>query len=140
MNRSFPSIAALVSLALTAFAQSPGQPNEGSRVTHDATNNIFTLSWWGRAGQSYFIQHSEDLQIWSYYPQIWVGQEAVASMGFQTSAPRYFLRLEIGADPFATDSDLDGIPDGWEVLHGLNPHDPNDAFAVAPGGLTYLQK
>ena len=138
MNRLLPTIAAFASFALTAFAQSPGQPNEGSRITHDSTNNIFTLSWWGRSGQSYFIQHSDDLQIWSYYPQIWVGQEAVASMGFETNAPNYFLRLEIEADPFTTDSDADGIPDGWEVLNGLNPKEASDAFEIAPCGMSYL--
>ena len=26
-------------------------------------------------------------------------------------------------DPFVTDSDHDGIPDGWEILYGLNQAD-----------------
>ena len=25
------------------------------------------------------------------------------------------------------DSDHDGMPDAWEIAHGLNPHDPSDA-------------
>jgi hypothetical protein len=38
------------------------------------------------------------------------------------------------------DSDTDGIPDRWEVIHGLNPANPLDAAFFAAGGLTYLQK
>jgi hypothetical protein len=39
------------------------------------------------------------------------------------------------------DSDHDGIPDDWEVAHGLNPHDPSDANKVAGAdGYTNLEK
>ena len=31
-------------------------------------------------------------------------------------------------DPGANDSDADGMPDGWEVVHGLDPTDPWDAL------------
>lgn len=140
MNRARPFILALLALVISAIGQSPGDPNEGCHVTYDSMNEVHDFSWWGRSGQSYFIQHSEDLVHWSYYPTIVVGQDAVASMGFQTSAPNYFLRLEIEADPFNTDSDGDGIPDGWEVIHGLNPHYAGDALWMAAGGLSYLVK
>ena len=29
-------------------------------------------------------------------------------------------------NPFSNDSDLDGMPDGWEIAHGLDPTDPYD--------------
>jgi len=39
------------------------------------------------------------------------------------------------------DSDGDGIPDAWEVAHGLNPHDPADANQDLNGdGYTNLEK
>ena len=39
------------------------------------------------------------------------------------------------------DSDGDGIPDWWEIAHGLNPHDPNDAGQLSGDGqLTNLDK
>lgn len=34
-------------------------------------------------------------------------------------------------DPTKADSDEDGMPDGWEVTHGLNPSDANDATGDA---------
>jgi hypothetical protein len=33
----------------------------------------------------------------------------------------------------AGDADLDGLPDEWEIEHGLNPNDPADATADADG-------
>jgi hypothetical protein len=39
------------------------------------------------------------------------------------------------------DSDHDGIPDSWELKHGLNPHDPSDANKDSTGdGYTNLEK
>ncbi len=38
------------------------------------------------------------------------------------------------------DTDGDGIPDEWEVAHGLNPRDPSDASAVDGSGYTNIEK
>ncbi len=32
------------------------------------------------------------------------------------------------------DSDHDGMPDAWEIVHGLNPHDPGDGAIVGEAG------
>ncbi len=45
------------------------------------------------------------------------------------------------SDPFATDTDGDGMSDGWEMWYGLNPHDPDDAGGDADNdGLTNLEE
>jgi hypothetical protein len=42
--------------------------------------------------------------------------------------------------PAALDSDGDGMPDDWEVAHGLNPKDPSDGNkADSKTGYTYLE-
>jgi pectate lyase len=39
------------------------------------------------------------------------------------------------------DSDHDGMPDDWEIAHGLNPHDPSDAAADSDhDGYTNLEE
>lgn len=35
------------------------------------------------------------------------------------------------------DTDNDGIPDAWEIAHGLNPKDPKDSAAIAKNGGGY---
>jgi len=43
------------------------------------------------------------------------------------ASPGQFANLRL-MDPGANDSDSDGMPDGWEVVHGLDPTDPWDAL------------
>jgi len=38
------------------------------------------------------------------------------------------------------DSDSDGMPDKWELKHGLNPSDPEDRNTVAKSGYTMLEE
>jgi Bacterial TSP3 repeat len=43
-------------------------------------------------------------------------------------------------DPLNPDTDGDGLPDGWEVAHNLNPNDSSDAASLFPGSnLSNLQ-
>lgn len=59
---------------------------------------------------------------------------ALANIGQAKNVFSFDLRL---------DSDGDGIPDWWELLYGLNPHDPDDAYQEFPNpwthGLSYLE-
>ena len=59
-----------------ASAQTAADLNEGLRVTKSTTTGVFTLSWWGQAGRTYFIQQSFDLMTWQYVPVVMSGTAA----------------------------------------------------------------
>lgn len=163
MKRSL-SLFALAGMASSIFAQTP-QPQA---VLTPGTSNTWNLDWEGIAGRTYFLQHSEDLVAWQYFPLIESGNNTTLGWGFASSADKFFVRLRYtdfvtndpdnadfdgdgltnweeifiyGTDPFNSDSDGDGMPDGWEVMNGFNPTDPADADEDADGdGLTNLQE
>ena len=47
---------------------------------------------------------------------------------------------ELNSNPAPTDSDHDGMPDGWEKKNGLNPNDADDRNNVGKDGYTMLEK
>ena len=127
--------------AHTAHCQSPGEPNEGSHLEWDAANSIWRFSWWGVSGRTYFIQHSEDLAVWSWVPIVEPGSDAVREWGFTTTGDRFFLRLvhtDIPtADPANDDFDGDGVPNLEEVLQNTNPlleNNPPGFLLLEPTG------
>ncbi|MEY2880471.1 MAG: hypothetical protein RLZZ15_2851, partial [Verrucomicrobiota bacterium] len=42
--------------------------------------------------------------------------------------------------PLPLDTDGDGLPDAWELAHGLDPKNPKDASALAKSGYTHLEE
>jgi hypothetical protein len=46
---------------------------------------------------------------------------------------------EMNTVPPIKDSDLDGLPDVWELAHGLNPNDGSDASRIRPDGYSNLE-
>jgi hypothetical protein len=135
---------AACAVALTLVGRLPAQTatddNFGSRLETDPGTGAFLYSWWGASGQTYFIQHSEDLAQWNFLPIIEQGFDDITRYGFMPSAgwTKFFVRLRrtdqaTGGDPYTADFDADGIPNGWEVEHGLDPFDPADASTVVSG-------
>jgi hypothetical protein len=46
---------------------------------------------------------------------------------------------ELQSLPAPTDTDHDGMPDDWEIAHGLNPDDPEDRNTQSSSGYTMLE-
>ena len=169
MNRARLSL--LCGLALTGglFAQTATVPDDGLRISRDDPNghpHDYTVSWERRLERTYFLQISEDLVTWFYFPDVIehgvAGPVAHVISGLDTD--RLYFRLlhtdepydvdfdhdkvsnlvetVLGTDPFAfADWDGDGMSDDWESLHGLDPHDPLDANDNPDGdALTNLEE
>jgi len=132
---------------MSAKAQTVTDLNEGLQVTVGAQAGEYTVSWWGKAGRTYFIQQSFDLMTWTYVPVIESGAEAVCGLNVSCSETRQFWRLRYtdqtytgtaaeadfdgdgvsnqeeldqGLDPFSPDSDGDGVGDADEIDFSLN--------------------
>ncbi len=117
---------------------------------YTGTSNTWNLDWDGINGRTYFLQHSDNLIEWQYFPLIESGAGQSIGWGFSSSADRFFVRLrytdqptsdpdnddfdsdgltnwqEVDAyhtDPFDEDSDGDTLIDGWEVAYSIDPND-----------------
>ncbi len=106
-------------------AQSPDEPNEGTRLTLDGATSAFSFSWWGQTGRTYFLQHSEDLFTWDYVPLIESGLSDVIDWGFTSNAERAFFRLrssdQLTSNPFTADFDGDHVGNWQELQNGTDP-------------------
>jgi hypothetical protein len=117
------------------------------------------LRWHGQADRTYFIQVSDPndhLRKWTWAPIIETGNDEEISYEVDGTADKGFFRLwfsdqftndpngddfdydgltnweEVSThqtNPLKWDSDDDGLPDWWEIEHGL---DPNDDGSINP--------
>lgn len=133
-------------LASSLSAQTADDLNEGTVVTHDEANapTPYSFKWWGRNGFYYFIEQSETLKEWTYFPYAVIGSDGVEGVDFDTNSDRLFLRLrftndtnsplltsdfdgdnvlnidefQLGTDVFSwLSSDGDLMADDWELFH-----------------------
>jgi len=148
--------------ACSASAQTAADWNEGLHVATGTQAGDYTVTWWGKAGRTYFIQQSFDLLVWQYAPVVRSGAAVVDGLNFSCTDSRQFWRLRYtdqtysgtaaaadfdgdgltneqelaaGTDPLNPDTDGDGIVDADEIDFGLNLAG-NDMVLSAPG-LTY---
>jgi hypothetical protein len=110
-----------------AYAQPSEGENEGSSLAFDpASANTYNFSWYGRAGRTYFVEHSTDLlAAWRFLPVIEAGAEGLLAHGIHSTSPRNFVRLRYTeratSSPRDDDFDGDGLSNWEEVSRSLNP-------------------
>jgi hypothetical protein len=138
---------------LTTLCGLQAQVPQPSPVLSPGLSNTWNLDWEGVYGRGYFLQHSDDLVNWQYFPLMEMGWGSTIPYGFSSSAERFFVRLRYtddtsdfywgdydgdgvsnwdeihthGIDPFKADTDGDGVPDGAEIGSGTDPDDDQSA-------------
>ena len=148
----------------------PEMPDQPRPTFTCATENWWNLDWQGVASRTYFIQSSVDLINWDFQPAMAFGegtwQCAIGSTSdkffvrlFYADDPTVtsleqakaadfdgdgFSNLDeisiYQTNPLNPDTDGDGLPDGWEIAHGLNPNEGADSANIFPGSnLSNLQ-
>ena len=115
-----PAIA-LLPPAPAAAQESPG-PQPSPQVTLDGSS--CTANWLGKAGLVYFLETSNDLEVWNYQPIRIQGTGAPASHTFDTGGTKsLFVRLRCTTN-LTGDVDSDGVADLDEIRGGGTMTDP----------------
>lgn len=166
MRSSFISARGLIaavglSFSFGALAQTQSPPT----ASYDALNDVLRVDWQSPGARTYFPQVSTDLQLWDYTGKLEFGSGSHVNM-LPSNAPKAFFRLKYSdlpvasvteaesadsdldglsnlvelkqthTDPLNADTDHDGLPDGWEVAHGISPLDDGSIDAVnGPDGI-----
>lgn len=93
----------------------------------------FQILWDAIPGRTYFIQHSDDLMGWGYFPIIEIG-ETEKTWGFSSDGDALFVRLRhtdvVTDDPWLDDFDGDGVSNWDELQAGLDPFSNVDSRGV----------
>jgi hypothetical protein len=163
--RAFRSLCAVILAAACPLAAQ----EQNSEVLTVGADKF--LRWYGHEGRTYFIQVSDrndHLRKWTWAPIIETGNDEDISYEVDGTADKGFFRLWFSdqatndpdgddfdgdglnnlaevtthqTNPLKRDSDDDGMPDDWEILHGLNPNDSADAHLDHDNdGLTNLEE
>jgi hypothetical protein len=119
-------------------AQTPTDFNQGLSLSVAAD---MSLSWWGRAGHTYFLQFSSDLATWYFTPYIAEGDDDVLTFTGPTpeNLEKIFWRTRsidlVAADPYAADFDQDGVSNADELTNGTDPLNPDSDGDQVPDGI-----
>ena len=133
MIRGLLSLVCGFALLSGAFALGENDPNDDARFVQDGPNE-YTFSWLSHPGRTYFVQHSENFVIWTYFLDGLVPggdgedppRDATAEYGFSVSGTdRFFVRVihieYPGNDPAGEDFDGDKVSNQYELDNGTDP-------------------
>lgn len=116
--------AAVLALAVCPTSHAVTDPEQSIQ---QLTPPFLRFDWIGQEGVTWFVQGSDDLEDWYFFPLVDYGVEH-DPVDFTSSSGRHFMRLwytdvaPIGGNPAAMDFDGDGIPSLFEVsIFGTNP-------------------
>jgi hypothetical protein len=131
----FRLVLALVSIAGFMFPVGGDPVAQPQMDFTRGLQGTFNADWPGVEGRTYFTQFSLDLDTWYYAPFIDFGA-GEHKRGVASDADKFFLRLHYGdfpgiaslEDAMNADFDGDGLSNIFEVMHGSNP------FAVDSDG------
>lgn len=142
---NFLLLGALASCVVSfAGAQTADDPDAGLRAeVHPTTADTYLVSWWGKTGHTYFLQHSTNLTSWTNLDVMEEGADAVMSIAFASTGVTDFWRVSwidlapsdlenadfdgdgltnaeelttTHTDPLKADTDGDGLSDEAELL------------------------
>lgn len=126
-----------VASSAALLASPPIQPptenqerDSGLVVYRGGNPGEFMVSWWGYAGNYYFIETSDDLEVWTVLPLVELGGDEAITLGFDLADARRFWKLDYSDDPESEllSTDYNGIGlSAWDQLQlGYNPFETVD--------------
>lgn len=113
-----------LALVLCSAGSSATEPEQSIQAL---TPPFFRFDWIGQEGVTWFIQGSDNLVDWRFFPLVDYGVEH-DPLDFTSSTDKFFMRLWYTDQPLAggtaeaMDFDGDGLPSYFEVaIFGTNP-------------------
>jgi hypothetical protein len=127
-------------VTLSAKGGSDPAPQPNMEISQGA-QSTFNLDWEGVEGRTYFMEFSLNLVDWHYAPFLHFG-EGTHQRGVQSNTDKFFMRLRHDdvaginslEDAINADFDGDGLNNLFEVMNGFNPYDTDSDDNGIPDG------